>query len=107
MHDRIKVSGQGGSRRAPWTAVAGSNLAPATAQRAVRAGQTEQVAAAIAWATEVFRQALAVAPGAEVVPLAEPRVEGAGAARERAVRGVLPVWAALAAAVAGGGGNQS
>ena len=58
----------------------------------------------------VYRRARAVALGTEGVPLAEPRVEGEGAARERAVHGVPPVWAvpgAAPAAVAGGGGNQT
>ena len=41
-----------------------------------------------------------------VVVAAATAVEGEGAARERAVHGVRPVWAAPAA-VAGGGGNQT
>jgi hypothetical protein len=45
--DRIKVSGAEGNRRAPWTAVAGSKLGPATAQRAEQVEQTEQVTAQV------------------------------------------------------------
>jgi len=73
--------------------------------------QTAQVAeAAIAWATEVYRRAPAVALGAEAVPLAEP--PAVEAARGRAVPEVPLVWAAAlavarGAAVAGGGGNQT
>jgi hypothetical protein len=75
--------------------------------------QTAQVAeVAIAWATEVYRPAPAVALGAEAALLAVPRMEVAGAGRAPAVRGVPLVWAAAlavarGAAVAGGGGNQS
>jgi len=106
---KTKVKWGADSRREPQTAVAGSKLAPATGRPGVEMEQTAQAAeAAIAWATEVYRRAPAVALGTEAVPLAELRVEGA--ARERAVHGVPPVWAvpgAAPAAVAGGGGNQT
>ena len=108
---KTKVKWGADSKREPQTAVAGSKLAPATGRPGVEMEQTAQVAeVAIAWATEVYRQALAVALGAEEAPLAEPRVEGA--ARVRAVRAVPPAWAAALAvareaAVAGGGGNQT
>ena len=108
---RIQVSGAGGSRWAPRTGAAGSSLAPATGEQGVQAGQTERVeVAGIAWETEASRQTLAVAPRAGEAHLAELRVEGAKAARKRAVRGAHPVWAALVAvapAAADGGGNQS
>jgi len=106
-HGKTKVSVAGGCRGAPWTVVAGSNLVPATVVPGVQAGQTERVAVGIAWATEVYRQALAVAQ--EAAPWAELRVEEAKTLRERAVRGAPPAWAARAAVAghvaAGGGGN--
>jgi hypothetical protein len=105
---KTKVSVAAGCRRAPWTVVAGSNLALATAPLGVQAGQTERVAVGIAWATEVYRKALAVAQ--EAAPWAELRMEEAKALRERAVRGAPPAWAAAVAghvAAVGDGGNQS
>src|SRR6266481_5196452 len=109
---KTKVKWGVDSRREPQTAVAGSKLAPATGRPGAEMEQTAAAAeAAIAWATEAYRRAReVVALGTEAVPLAEPRVEGGGAARERAVHGVPPVWAvpgAAPAAVAGGGGNQT
>lgn len=99
------------SRLAPWTAAAGSSLAPATGEQGVQAGQTERVeAAGIAWETEASRQA--PAPRAGEAHLAELLAEEAKALRERAVRGAPPAWAVRAAvadhvAAVGGGGNQS
>ena len=96
----------GGSKCVLRTAGAGSKLAPATEQRGVRTEQTEQVAAGIAWATEVYRQALGVAPGAEATPLAELPVEQAERAREQAVREAPPAWEVREAVVVDGGADS-
>src|SRR5882724_11463714 len=85
---KTKVKGGADSRREPQTAVAGSKLAQATGRPGVEMEQTARVAqAAIAWATEVYRRAPAVALGVAVL-LAELRAEEE--ARERAVHGVPP-----------------
>jgi hypothetical protein len=105
MHVRTKVSEARGSRLGTWIAVVDSNLAPATVEREVQAAQTEEVAAEIAWATEAYHQAPAVAPRVEAALLAGLRVEEGEEARERAVREVPPAWEAREE-VEDGGGNQ-
>ena len=65
------------------------------------------MAAGIAWATEVYRQARGVAPGAEATPLAELPLEQAERAREQAVREGPPAWEVREAAVVVDGGADS
>ena len=65
------------------------------------------MAAGIAWATEAYRQARGVAPGAEATPLAELPVEQAERAREQAVREGPPAWEVREAAVVVDGGADS
>jgi len=86
--------------------VVGSKRAPAAAQPGVRAARTERAVAGIAWATEAYRQAPAVAPEAEKAPSAGHRVERDEKARERAVREALPAWELPAEAVVDAGGSQ-